>query len=126
MLKEDPSRADLAYGVYASAPGGPGGAWVVSAASRATFAVAGGPTLPVDQWTHVAVTHDGTTMRYFQNGVQVASAPAGGAIASSSGPLSIGGNAIWGEWFSGLIDEVRVHNRALTAAELAAAAAPAP
>ena len=27
----------------------------------------------------------------------------------------MGGNAIWGEWFGGLIDEVRVYNRALTA-----------
>jgi hypothetical protein len=36
----------------------------------------------------------------------------------STGALKIGGNAIWGEWFAGLIDEVRVYNRALSAAEL--------
>ena len=30
-----------------------------------------------------------------------------GSITTSTGPLKIGGNAIWGEWFSGLIDEVR-------------------
>ena len=30
----------------------------------------------------------------------------------------IGGNCVWGEWFNGLIDEVRVYNRALTAAEI--------
>ena len=33
-------------------------------------------------------------------------------------PLRIGGNAIWGEYFNGLIDEVRVYNRALTATEI--------
>ena len=32
--------------------------------------------------------------------------------------LRIGGNSIWGEYFSGLIDEVRVYNRALSAAEI--------
>ena len=38
----------------------------------------------------------------------------------STAPLRIGGNSIWGEYFSGLIDEVRVYNRALTAAEVQA------
>jgi hypothetical protein len=32
--------------------------------------------------------------------------------------LRIGGNSIWAEWFSGLIDEVRVYNRALSQAEV--------
>ena len=32
--------------------------------------------------------------------------------------LRIGGNAIWGEYFSGLIDEVRIYNRALTPTEI--------
>ena len=41
-----------------------------------------------------------------------------GAIRSPAGALRIGGNAIWGEYFAGLIDEVRVYNRALTAAEI--------
>ena len=34
--------------------------------------------------------------------------------------LKIGGNAVWNEWFNGLIDEVRLYNRALTAAEIQA------
>ena len=43
-----------------------------------------------------------------------------GALAAGTAPLSIGGNAIWGEWFAGRIDEVRVYNRALSAADVAA------
>ena len=43
-----------------------------------------------------------------------------GRIPASTGPLHIGGNAIWAEWFSGQIDDLRVYNRALTAAELQA------
>ena len=41
-----------------------------------------------------------------------------GSIALSNGELWVGGNNVWGEWFAGLIDEVRVYNRALTAAEI--------
>ena len=35
-------------------------------------------------------------------------------------PLRIGGNAIYGEWFTRRIDEVRIYNRALTQPEIAA------
>ena len=41
-----------------------------------------------------------------------------GAIVTSTGALRIGGNTIWGEQFSGLIDEVRIYNRALSATEI--------
>jgi hypothetical protein len=36
----------------------------------------------------------------------------------SSGPLRMGGNSVWGEYFAGLIDEVRIYDRALSVAEL--------
>ena len=45
-----------------------------------------------------------------------ASLRAGGpccTIPATVNPLKIGGNAVWGEYFNGLIDEVRVYNRAL-------------
>ena len=44
--------------------------------------------------------------------------PSAGAIKTSTGALRIGGDSIWGEYFSGLIDEVRIYNRALSAAEI--------
>src|SRR4051812_41572296 len=39
-------------------------------------------------------------------------------IPASSGPLRIGGNAVWAEWFNGALDDIRVYNRALTATEI--------
>jgi hypothetical protein len=39
-------------------------------------------------------------------------------MAISTGPLKLGGNAIWGEWFAGLMDDVRIYNRALTPTEI--------
>ena len=58
------------------------------------------------------MTYDGTTLRLYVNGTQVSSTATGGAIPASTGALRIGGNAIWGEYFKGSIDEVRVYRRA--------------
>ena len=66
----------------------------------------------------MALTYDGSTLRLFVNGVQVASTPAAGAVQSSTNPLWIGGNSPYGEYFQGVIDEARVYNRALTATEI--------
>ena len=79
-----------------------------------------GATLPVNTWTHLAGTYDGTTLRLFVNGTQVASTAVSGSISTSTGPLRIGGNLMWGEYFQGSIDDVRVYNRALIVAEIQA------
>jgi hypothetical protein len=76
--------------------------------------------LPVNVWVHVATTYDGATLRTYVNGAQVASRAVTGNIVTSTSPLRIGGDSIWGEYFTGLIDEVRIYNRALTAAQLQA------
>jgi hypothetical protein len=82
--------------------------------------VNGNAALPLNTWTHVAVTYDGATLRVFINGAQAGSTAATGSIAASTGALRIGGNAVWGEYFNGLLDEVRIYNRALSAAEIQA------
>ena len=61
---------------------------------------------------------DGTTLRVYANGVQQSSKAVSGPIITSNDPLRIGGNNIWGEWFAGQIDDVRVYNRALTSAQI--------
>jgi hypothetical protein len=78
-----------------------------------------GPSLvPLNTWTHLAATYDGATQRLYVNGVQVASRAQTGPMGVSGSPLRIGGNSVWGEYFQGRIDEVRVYNRALTAAQI--------
>jgi glucose/arabinose dehydrogenase len=71
-------------------------------------------------WVHLATTYDGATQKLYVNGAQVASRAQTGSLISSTGPLKIGGNAIWNEWFKGTIDEVRVYSRALSASEIQA------
>jgi PKD repeat protein len=75
--------------------------------------------IPLNTWTHLAATYDGTNLRIYINGSQATTYQrVAGAIQTSGSPLRIGGNAIWGEYFQGLIDEVRVYNKALTAAQI--------
>jgi hypothetical protein len=57
-------------------------------------------------------------MRLYRNGIEVASESHSGNAPASTQPLRIGGNAVWGEYFRGLIDEVRIYDRALTPAEI--------
>jgi regulation of enolase protein 1 (concanavalin A-like superfamily) len=54
----------------------------------------------------------------YVNGVQVASQAQTGTIATSGNPLQIGGDGFYGQYFAGIIDEVRIYNRALSAGEI--------
>jgi hypothetical protein len=114
-------RETDAYALNASNSNGPlrpsGGGTLGGA-----FQWVSGPTAsPVNAWTHVAMTYDGSTLRLYVNGTLVSSTAASGAIQTSSSPLWIGGNNPYGEYFQGLIDEARVYNRALTATEVQSA-----
>jgi Concanavalin A-like lectin/glucanases superfamily len=75
---------------------------------------------PVQHWSHLAVSYDGTTLRLYVNGAQVSSRATSGTILKTPDPLWIGGNQPYGEYFHGLIDEVRVYDRALGPAEVRA------
>jgi hypothetical protein len=114
VLKEAPNA--LAYALYAH-DNAPRPAVTITVAGLDRSAL-GASALPLNTWTHLAATYDGTTLRLFVNGVQVGTLAVSGPMATSAGALRIGGNAVWGEYFSGLIDEVRIYNRALTAAEI--------
>ncbi|MFD0468328.1 LamG-like jellyroll fold domain-containing protein [Nonomuraea thailandensis] len=78
----------------------------------------GTASLPLNTWTHLAATYDGTTLRLYVNGALTSERAAGGPIRTDNGVLRIGGNSLWGEHFNGLIDEVRIYNRALSTTEI--------
>ena len=75
-------------------------------------------------WTHVAGTYDGTTLRLFVNGAQVAQSNGtgpirdyGGGVRIGSGDLTVNGGETW----NGEIDEVRIWPFARSAAAIASA-----
>ena len=76
--------------------------------------------LATNTWTHLAVTYDSTMLRLYVNGALVSSAPETALITTSTSPLFIGGDQTMGQYFNGRIDEVRVYNRGLSAAEIQA------
>ncbi len=79
--------------------------------------------LAASTWSHLAVTYDAVTrtLLLYVNGVQVSSKTTnGGGILTSANPLQIGGDSIYGQYFRGTIDEVRVYNVALTPAQIQA------
>jgi hypothetical protein len=80
--------------------------------------VVGPSVLPINTWTHVAGTYDGTTLRFYVNGTLAASLAATGAYQVDASPLWIGGNAVYGEHFQGKLDDLRIYNRALSQAEI--------
>jgi hypothetical protein len=93
------------------------GLTTASSASNNTF---GPSALPLNTWTHIAQTFDGGTVTLFVNGVQVASTAVAGSIQDTTNPLEIGSDHIFGQYFQGLIDDVRVYNVALTQAQIQA------
>jgi hypothetical protein len=104
----------IVYGLYASQGTRPLGQVWIGGERDAT----GTSALPLNTWSHLAATFDGAALRLYVNGAQASSTAVSGAMTPSTGVLRIGGNSIWSEWYSGLIDEVRVYNRALPAAEI--------
>jgi hypothetical protein len=81
------------------------------------------PVVPFGKWTHLAFVHDGTsTATVYANGVVQATLTAltfATASPSVSAPLVIGSDASFSGFFAGVLDEVRVYSRALTASEVA-------
>jgi Concanavalin A-like lectin/glucanases superfamily len=77
-----------------------------------------GGTVPLDQWTHIACTYDKQFARLYVNGVQVAVQTATQPIPAVSHELWIGNHERFIRQFDGLIDEVEIFSRALSASEI--------
>lgn len=72
-------------------------------------------------WRHITVTWDGTTQRFYQNGVEIATRTPTTPPNVSLTNLFVGATGIasfGGEPFSGSMDDFRIYNRAITAAEV--------
>lgn len=109
--------AGIAYALYvADGPGRPPAGYVH--VQGADLGVVGTTALPLDQWTHLALTYDGSALRLYVDGALVATRAASGAIPDSPNALQMGGDGSR-ESLRGALDEVRLYARALDAAEVA-------
>jgi hypothetical protein len=119
MIKE--RAGGEVYNLYGNADTNAPVVYVIAAATPTVpFDARGGTSLPLNAWSHVAATYDGTTLRLFVNGSQVGTRAVANSLLASTGVLRFGGNSVWGEFFAGRLDEIRLYNRALSAAEIQA------
>ncbi len=75
-----------------------------------------GPTIQVGRWYHVVLTYDGT-MKFYVDGTLYGS-DTFTLVHDTVTPLQIGRSATYGNYFSGIVDEVRIYNRALSEEEI--------
>jgi hypothetical protein len=78
---------------------------------------------PLASWTHVAVTYDNGLITTYGNGVQVHQYQGSGPIGDVLPTLNdfrIGNRQQFPAPFTGIIDELKVYNRALSSSEVAA------
>jgi len=73
-------------------------------------------TVPLNTWVHLAATYDGATLRLYRDGQWVASTAVAGSMAQCSGVSAVGSRSDGvNHRFPGVIDDVRMFDRALSA-----------
>jgi hypothetical protein len=83
----------------------------------------GSPPLPTNEWIHVAQVYSTNGVFIYTDGALFATDPVGTFLATNSAPLRIGTSDDvheYGQSFGGLIDDVRIYNRALSLSEIQA------
>jgi hypothetical protein len=91
--------------------------------SLGTIATNATPQLSIGNWCHLVGTYDGSFANLYVNGIKEGTGPQAisGSIAVSSDPFYFGQPADEHlNWMDGMIDEVRLYNRALTDDEVKA------
>jgi hypothetical protein len=93
---------------------------ILAFANVGSWSGSGDTALPIGVWTHIAVTFDGTTAKFYVNGTETSSASFSfgtktDAMLQFGSDDPDGGNA-----FNGALDEVRIYDQALSATEVKA------
>ncbi|HJW97095.1 MAG TPA: LamG domain-containing protein, partial [archaeon] len=85
--------------------------------SSVTYSANSTTSINDSNWHHVLGTYDGDALRIYIDGVleDTNTAPSGN-LPTADGPVRIGADyqATPGNFFNGIIDEVQIHNRALS------------
>ena len=106
---------------------GPGGVVGLAVSPDGSYAAGTGSTnhVPLNQWSHFAVTYDGLALRTYVNGICEDQVAYNQGIFQGTEDLVIGAAGAYAGGqvvspFAGRIDEPSVYNRALSAAEIQA------
>ncbi len=78
-----------------------------------------GQVLNIGEWQFLVGVRDGSAVKFFYNGAQTSSNNTSSANVGTSDNFEIGRDGLNGDAFAGLVDDVRIYNRAISAAEVA-------
>jgi len=106
-------KGDITYGMFVNPE-----AYVRMHYSGGTTLDTPAGTIKANEWTHVVGTYDGQTVTIYLNGIKQAEVKASAAIPASVATFVIGGTQESRDWFSGMIDEVKLYSRGLTEDEV--------
>lgn len=93
-------------------------AFSVTLANGTVVTATASTTASTTAWSHVAGVFNGSSAILYINGVQAATANASGSLKASTDPIRIGNTTNNANYYKGSIDELRLYNTALTAAQL--------
>jgi hypothetical protein len=85
--------------------------------------VDGNAFLPLNTWSHIGLTFDGTTVRAYANGALTRQVAVSGTLLITNGSLRIGARVTslpFASFWAGDIDEVSLYNRVLSDTEIQA------
>ncbi len=74
--------------------------------------------LVLNQWSHIAIVFNGSQALFYLNGALVSSKPLNVSLTARGRPLNMGADADPWQFYKGILDNVRIYNRALTASEV--------
>ena len=77
-------------------------------------------SLTKNVWSHLAIVWNGSTVQFYVNGAPVSSGSLSASITARGNPLRLGADADPWQFYGGLLDDMRIYNRAQTAAEVQA------
>ena len=74
--------------------------------------------LALNQWSHLAVVFNGSQAQFYVNGALVSSKALNVNLTARGGQMRLGADADTQQFYKGVLDNVRIYNRALTQAEV--------
>ena len=78
-----------------------------------------GPNVNDGNWHHIVGVVDGTTVKLYRDGNFIISATGTNNLNTGNAKVVIGRHPLYPDYFNGLIDDVQIYNRALSADEIA-------
>lgn len=116
VLSKDFSSGSRGYGIGISSSG----FFYLEVKGNLELSTTGPLIAGTGRWFHILVTKSGNTWTSFVNSVQIDSHNTTAMVANPTAKWYVGGRQFVGNFagFSGLVDDVRIYNRALTQSEI--------